>query len=212
MKRQFLVATLALTLTSPLALAQTQSGTGASSGAMSSGSSGTMSSGSSGSMGSGSSMQSGMSGSSGMTMDVTTAADFVPMAAQSNMLEIQMAKVALKKSQNKDVRQFANMMVKDHTKAGKDLKAAVQKSGSKMTVPAKLDAAHQQMLDQLQQASGSDFDTLYIDMNVQAHEQAVGLFQGYSQKGKTGPVKTFATKTLPTLKQHLQMVQKMNQA
>jgi putative membrane protein len=54
----------------------------------------------------------------------------------------------------------------------------------------------------LNAASGADFDKLYVQLQTQAHYDAVGLFAGYSQNGTAGPLKDFATTTLPTLKMH----------
>ncbi|WP_181408218.1 DUF4142 domain-containing protein [Pararhizobium mangrovi] len=185
MKRQFIVAALALTMTAPLAVAQSSNDT------MSNGT---------------------MSDSSSSMAKVTDASKFVPMAAQANMTEIQMAKVALKMSDDADVKQFANRMIADHTKAGKGLKSAVKASDADLSVPSSLDKTHQAMVDKLENASSGQFNQMYIDANVKAHEQAVALFQGFATDGKAGPVKDFAQKTLPTLKEHLQMAEKLNQS
>ena len=208
MKRQILLATVALALSSPLALAQSNSN-----GTMATGAA-NATAGTAGTAGNGvstnNSAVANMKGPAGSDMSqINTPGEFVPVAAQSNMLEIQMAKLALKKSQDDQVRKFAQRMIDDHSKAGKNLKQAVQKSDATVNVPSKLDAAHQAKLDKLQGMSGQSFNSTYIDMNLKAHQQAVNLFQTYAKNGQKGPVKTFASKTLPTLKDHLQMITKI---
>ncbi|SKA35386.1 DUF4142 domain-containing protein [Consotaella salsifontis] len=202
MKRELAIATLALSLTSSMALAQTSSGTNAQTAPTTQTQ---MPSDTAKSAASGASTAAPMA-------NPTTAATFVPMAAQSNMMEIEAAQLALKTTKSDDVRDFAQRMVDDHTTAGKNLKAAVKDAGSDISVPKELDSEHQQKLDMLKNASGDDFDKAYIQMNVQAHQQAVDLFQNYSQNGEQGPVRSFASKTLPTLQEHLQMVQKMDKS
>jgi putative membrane protein len=134
--------------------------------------------------------------------------DFANTAAMSNMFEIQSSQLVLKQTQNKDVLDFANKMIADHTKAGQDMQAAAEKQ--QVTVPTQLDQTHQQQLQQLQGLKDQQFDQAYIQMQLAGHQQAVKLFQQYSQSGPDGDLKTFATQTLPTLQSHLDMIQKLS--
>jgi putative membrane protein len=134
--------------------------------------------------------------------------NFANTAAMSNMFEIQSSQLALKQTQNKDVLDFANKMITDHTKAGQDMQAAAEKQ--QVTVPTQLDQTHQQQLQQLQGLKDQQFDQAYIQMQLAGHQQAVQLFQQYSQSGPDGDLKTFATQTLPTLQSHLDMIQKLS--
>lgn len=140
--------------------------------------------------------------------NVTSPQDFADKAGVANMFEIESSKVALEKATSDDVKNFAQKMIDDHTKAGDDMKAAADSQGG-ITVPTELDDAHQQMLDQLNNASGDDFDQTYIQMQTDAHKQAVALFDAYSKNGEDGALKDFAAKTLPTLQQHYDMVQQL---
>lgn len=134
--------------------------------------------------------------------------DFVKTVMSSNEFEIQSSQMADKKASSADVKQFAVQMIKDHTKAGADLKAALEKS--KMTPPAAMLAPkHEAMLKQLESADGKDFEMLYIDMQADAHKEAVSLFQTYAGSGDDKAVKSFAEKTLPTLEMHKMHVMKL---
>lgn len=129
--------------------------------------------------------------------------DFVKKAAVANQFEIDSSKVALEKSQDADIKAFAQKMIDDHTKAGEDFKAAVAESKvDSALVPAGLDDKHQKQLDKLSKADAKDFDKDYLKVQKDAHKDAVALFKSYSEKGDNEALKTFATNTLPTLEGH----------
>ena len=139
---------------------------------------------------------------------VPAAADFVNRAAISNMFEIQSSQLAQQKAQNDRVRQFAQNMVQDHTAAGDKLKSSAQGIQG-ATIPSSLDQPHQQMVQTLQSASGPGFDRDYVQMQVTAHRDAVSLFDQYAQNGDNQQLKQFAQQTLPTLREHLQSVEQI---
>ncbi len=142
---------------------------------------------------------------------VTTAAQFVPMAAVSDLFEIQSGQLAEKKAQSEHVKTAAAKIVADHTKSSKELEAAAKKAGIAFQKPDKLDAKHQQMLDELTKADGKSFDQTFDMEQLQAHQEAVAMFTAYSTKGDQADVKAFATKTLPVLQEHLKMFMEMKQ-
>jgi len=135
-------------------------------------------------------------------MPQMNAAQFVDKAANSNMFEIQSSQAAVNKTQNSEVRNFAQRMVTDHTQAGEKMQTAAQG----VTIPTALDQEHAQMLQKLQQASGNEFDRPYVDAQVDGHQKAVALFEGYAQNGDNAQLKQFAQQTLPTLRDHLQQI------
>ena len=138
----------------------------------------------------------------------TTQDQFVTMAVSSNMFEIESSRLALEKSENAELKRFAQHMIDDHTKAGADLQAALA-AGPKSDIPNRLDPKHERMLEELRAASGTQFNALYMQQQQAAHEEAIGLFQGYSMNGEAGPVKEFAAQTLPTLEMHREMLGKV---
>ena len=133
--------------------------------------------------------------------------DFVTLAAQSDMLEIASSKLALQKSDSGKTKTFAQKMIDDHTATSTELKGLVSSGKVKVTAPSALDKAHQEKLDKLAKLQGKDFTKQYDDMQVSAHKDAVSLFERYGKDGDNPDLKAFAGKTLPTLKEHLQMAQ-----
>jgi len=135
--------------------------------------------------------------------------DFVNKATVANTLEIQSSQLALQAGQSADVKAFAQQMITDHTKAGHDMQAALGQDTSAPS-PMMLDDAHQAMLNGLQGKTGKAFDDAYVDLQQNAHTEAISLFQAYAQNGQPGPVRDFAAATLPTLQMHKQHVQQID--
>ncbi len=138
---------------------------------------------------------------------VTQPQRFTETASVSNMFEIESSKVALEKATSSETKAFAQHMIDDHTKAGEEMKTAADAEG--VTIPSALDEKHQAKLEKLTGAAADAFDKSYLAEQLLAHEEAVALFDGYSTNGAPGTLKEFATKTLPTLKGHLEEVKKL---
>jgi putative membrane protein len=139
--------------------------------------------------------------------------DFVTKASVSNLFEIESSKVALNKSQNNDIKQFAQHMIDDHTSAGSELESSVREAGIDNTLIRKtLDNKHKKLMDKLQKASQKDFDKQYVNEQMDAHKEAVKLFKDYSDDGDDATIKAFADKTLPVLEQHNQRIKEIKDA
>ncbi len=129
--------------------------------------------------------------------------DFMSEAAQGGEAEVQLGNLALQKSQNADVRKFAQMMVDDHTKAGNELKELAKKKN--VTLPAGI-GSNKSTADKLQTLNGADFDKAYVEDMVSDHEKDVAEFQKQANSATDPDIKAFAAKTLPTLKKHLDAI------
>jgi putative membrane protein len=143
-------------------------------------------------------------GSGSMTSDMK----FAMEAAVGGMEEVQLGQLAAQKGASDEVKQFGQHMVDDHTKANEDLMQVA--SGKSWTLPAALDAKHQADVQKLSAMSGEAFDREYVKMMVKDHKKDVADFQKESMHGADADVKSFATRTLPTLQEHLQMIQRID--
>lgn len=95
-------------------------------------------------------------------------ATFVAHAAVGDLFEIESSKLALERSSNAAVREFATMMVEDHGQMSAKLKAAAGPLG--ITVPAELDPPHQKKLKMLRDTTDAEmFDRAYIEAQTNAH-------------------------------------------
>ncbi len=129
---------------------------------------------------------------------------FMTKAAVGGMAEVELGKVAQQKAASDQVKQFGSQMVDDHTKANDELKQIA--SAKSVTLPAALDAKHQAVMTKLQKLSGASFDRAYMAEMQKDHKEDIALFEKESHSGKDADLKGFATKTLPTLKDHMKMV------
>jgi putative membrane protein len=124
-----------------------------------------------------------------------TDAQFVMKASEGGKKEVALAKVALTKVSNDDVKAFAQRMVTDHSAADNEL-AALAKT-KKIAVRASAPPAS------LPAAKGAAADKKYMEMMVKDHEEDVALFEAESQNAKDADLKAWVDKTLPTLRDHL---------
>jgi putative membrane protein len=117
--------------------------------------------------------------------------DYVTKAAIGDLFEIQSSKLALRKSRDGEAKSFASRMIKDHAASSAAMKRIIKAEELPLQPPAKLDDAHQQMIDSLSAANGSDFDKIYWDMQSKAHEEALAMHQGYAESGLEPKLKAF---------------------
>lgn len=129
--------------------------------------------------------------------------EFVKHAAQGGMAEVSIGKLAADKASDPDVKQFAQRMVDDHSKANADLTGLASSKG--IQLPANPDPQQQALMDRLAKLSGAEFDRAYMEAMVTDHDHDVSAFRTYSQHGTDPDVKAWAARTLPTLEEHQQM-------
>jgi putative membrane protein len=133
-------------------------------------------------------------------------ADFVKTVAISDMFEIETSRLAQQKA-DAGSRNFAAKMIADHTKTSVELKALASKAN--VELPKSMDSAHQNKVEKLKALGGADFDKQYDEMQVDAHESAVSLFERYAKGGENAELKAFAQKHLPHLQEHLKMAKEL---
>lgn len=126
--------------------------------------------------------------------------------AHANIAEIETGKLALEKSQNEQVRKFAQHMIDEHTSALKELQTLAQAKG--VTLPDGTDLKHKTMATALKVMSGNSFDTQYMKRaGVGDHQQTIELLQKTQKNAKDPELKAMAIKMLPTVREHLKMAQ-----
>jgi putative membrane protein len=134
--------------------------------------------------------------------------EFMVRAASGGMMEVELGKLALEKSKNQRVKDFGAMMVRDHSKGGDELKGLA--AAKNVTLPATVGEDHQKHMDDLNKKSGHDFDKAYMKMMVDDHKEDISDFEKASKNATDADLKAWATKTLPTLRTHLDSAQAIN--
>ena len=148
----------------------------------------------------------------GDTMGATAMApqDYVTQAASSDMFEIESSQLAANQAENADVKNYARMMIADHTKTTNELKTIAASVEPRLTVSPTLPPEMQTKLDQLKDAKGAEFDKMYITQQVPAHESALQLHRGFAQNGQEKQLKDFAQKTSEAVQKHLTEAQQLS--
>jgi len=129
--------------------------------------------------------------------------EFMMKAAQGGLAEVEFGQLASQRAANPAVKQFGQRMVNDHSKANDQLKQLALRKG--VLIPAELDSEHKELMDKLAKLNGAAFDREYMKNMVEDHEKDVKEFQEQAEGAADPDLKAFASNTLPTLEQHLQM-------
>lgn len=135
-------------------------------------------------------------------------AKFATDAANGGLAEVALGKLAQTKATNPQVKNFADMMVTDHSKVNDEL-AAIAKAKN-ITLPAAPDADHQKKLDDLSKLSGKDFDKAYVDAMIDGHKKTLDLMNMAAKDCKDSELKAFAVKTAPVVQTHLDAIKKIH--
>lgn len=135
---------------------------------------------------------------------------FMSKAASSNQFEIQASQMAQQKATDPALKNFAQHMVDDHTKAGRELDSLAQKKN--LVLPTAMLKPDQSMLDGLAKKSGTSFDNAYRKEMMSSHQKAVSLFDNEARKGQDSDIKSWASQTLPILQQHGGMANALKKA
>jgi putative membrane protein len=130
---------------------------------------------------------------------------FVQDVVMDGMAEVELGQLAQQKAASADVKQFAQRMVTDHGKANDELKSVA--STKQITLTTSVDAKHKATYDRLAKLSGSAFDSAYMQAMVTGHQQAVQAFRHEATTGRDADIKSWASKTLPTIEDHLKSAQ-----
>ncbi|HEX2852803.1 MAG TPA: DUF4142 domain-containing protein [Opitutaceae bacterium] len=126
---------------------------------------------------------------------------FLTKAAELNTEELRLSELAAQQATNAEVRSFAQQLVTEHTQASTELSGLASRKG--LSAIAR-DDYDQRGVNRLAKKTGKDFDQAYIDKMVDAHDDAVDLFEKASRNSKDPEVQALAAKMLPTLQQHHQ--------
>jgi putative membrane protein len=133
------------------------------------------------------------------------AKNFLTEAIRGNVAEAKLGQLAAERAQSLRVRQYGEMLRKDHTQS-------LQKASGladEIDVPAasELSARQQKEFESLQKLSGEEFDTTFLSQMVRDHQENIAKFSAQAQDGSNPEVVAFAKQTLPTLQAHLEHAQ-----
>lgn len=126
---------------------------------------------------------------------------YLVAAAEVDMKEIELGKLAQQKGVSADVKNLGKMMVDEHTKSSEQTKALAAKKN--ISLPMALTEKGQEGMKDLNDKTGADFDKAYADMMVDAHEKTIEKMEQASEKATDEEIRMWAANMLPALRKHL---------
>lgn len=136
--------------------------------------------------------------------------DFLENAIQGSYAEIEGSRLALEKTEDPKVREFAQMMIDDHQKMVDEASALARKKG--VTPPDGPSVMQTTEVTALKALTGGAFDAMYVNrIGVAAHESTVKMFEQASQDVQDPDLQAMISETLPKLREHLQMANALNE-
>lgn len=141
-------------------------------------------------------------GTAGTTGNASVDAEFVQEQMTMGQAEIEMGRLAQQKASHADVKEFGSMMVRDHQTSGDELKQVASQTPVQNASPDHEE--HQEFLEELRGLSGREFDRKYMERMVEDHEKGIRQLEQKAEGDANPQVKQWATKTLPTMRQHLE--------
>jgi putative membrane protein len=132
---------------------------------------------------------------------------FVSKALQGGMAEVQLGQLTLQKSNNEQIKQFAQRMIDDHTKLGEQMKPIAQQAG--VSAPSKVSKKDKKTMDKLQALSGTEYDQAYVKDMIKDHKTDLSEFQMEASSGQDPTIKDAANQGSKLIAEHLQMIQQI---
>jgi len=133
--------------------------------------------------------------------------DFATKAAEGGMMEVELGQLAAAKATSNDVKDFGNRMVLDHGKANDALKSLAANKG--LTLPTQPGADEKKTSNDLSMKNGKDFDKAYISDMIKDHEKDAKEFEKATKDVQDPDLKSWASKTLPVVQDHLKMAKQI---
>lgn len=151
--------------------------------------------------------------------------EFVEESLAAGMAEVELARLAQQRAASSEVKQFADMMIRDHTKAGDELKQIANRHS--IEAPAQLEQEHRELMERLSDLRGEEFDRAYMDAMVDSHQDVVAHLRSRADvdrygdnKGAVAPEQSdnpveaslnqWAANALPTTRHHLDEARRLD--
>jgi putative membrane protein len=133
------------------------------------------------------------------------ASNFAVKAANGGLMEVELGKIARENASNPRIRAFGDMMVRDHSQTGDNLKSIA--SSLNIALPDSVSDDTKKEIDKLKKKKGKDFDKAYVSLMVDDHKKDIDEFKKCAAECSDSTIKSFASNTLPVLEKHLDSIQ-----
>jgi len=128
--------------------------------------------------------------------------EFLVDAAEIDLAEIELGKLAQQKSTNPGVKSLGKMLVDAHEKSAAELKTLADSKN--FSLPTSVTEDGKEAYDKLNKETGTDFDKKFVDGAIDAHEKAIDKFKIAAENANDAEIKAWASKNVNSLREHLQ--------
>jgi putative membrane protein len=132
---------------------------------------------------------------------------FIKQTGESGMAEVKIATLGTQKAERADVKDFATMLVTDHTKLNEELAALAL--SKKVDISAVISADASDAFKNLEQETGKDFDKAFLSHMERSHKKSIDNFEAIEKDAADSELKAWVSKTLPSLRMHLEKVKEL---
>jgi putative membrane protein len=140
-----------------------------------------------------------------------TTQGFAEAISLHTMYEIAAAEIAIERAASPEVKDLAENVLAANEDASDELAEVVRSSNIPVQMPNELDGRHQGMLDNLTGATDEDFEGRFIEQQINAHTEALTLFEDYAEGGRSPPVRDFAAEMAPEVRERLAMAERLHE-
>jgi putative membrane protein len=137
-----------------------------------------------------------------------SAKTFVKKASAAGLAEVNLGNLGARLARNPNVQRFAQQMVFDHQRANEQLTILANRKA--LAMAKGMNDKHAKKWKELSKMSGADFDSAFMQCMVADHEEAVKLFESASKNCDDAGLKTWAERTLPVLRKHLEVAREVD--
>jgi len=128
---------------------------------------------------------------------------FLERAALGALTEVRLGELAIQRTGNQMIRDFARRMVVAYSHGVKEVKELAEQKG--IACPTELDEKHQKTVERLGELDGPDFDKAYMIEMVETHERDVKVFENQGATGRDRDIRKWVSRMLPKLREHLEV-------
>src|SRR5262249_15319133 len=124
-----------------------------------------------------------------------------------NLAEVSLGMLAKERAGRDEVKQYAQKLIEDHSKANRELGLIAKQA--KLAITAALDKEHRALADKLRKLEGSEFDRVYLRHMVEGHQKALALLEAQASSGENRDLRAYAEKTVPVVREHLKRAEQL---
>ena len=133
--------------------------------------------------------------------------EFLIKAINGNTAEVRSAETVAKRTENVEVRNFANKLIEDHKSLRTDLMA--QAKAQKLAVVEGLEKEQRDNLARLTELRGTDQDREFLKQQVDCHEKALRMYERWAKTTSDNDLREVAGRAAKTVRTHLEHARKL---